>query len=222
MMLAGKPITQDDVHRWPPGTKPTQESKPEPESPEELVEIEPEESSEQDDSNNPLDLNLPELLNPLDINLGEVAGNFGEIAGNLNFGEQCKPGVCRIQLQDVNDSVRDICIHFATGAVGQCDSEDTIHICFPSQLLACHVRADLASTMIDVFLPKPVEPVLVSRQGKSLKFHGLTDTATRMADKIKAGNLDHAFILFRDLVKTKILFVEECERGIQYAGGVSQ
>ncbi len=188
LLLAGKPITQDDVHRWPSGTKPT----PKPETPEPEIALEPE----------------PE--EPSELQEVSFSFNFDPLNFNpLNLGGQCQPQVCRLELQtdDKDFPSRDFCFHTPTGLVGQCDSEYAIHLCLPTQLLTCHTK--IAPSLIDAFMPKPVEPILVVRRGQSLTFLQLNQVAQYITEKIQNSGIQELSAMFRDfLAQNSTLFVE--------------
>ena len=146
--------------------------------------------------------------------------NFsGHLSNALELGDHCNPGVCRLQLKNEDETLRDLCIHFATGFIGECSSENAIHICLPTQLLTCHPKVQLASTMIDAFLPKPIEPVVVIPEGKKISFQSLNEIAENVVLKLKEIPIEEigqeVLVMFRNLAKNTTIFVEESIEKIQ-------
>ena len=197
LLLAGKPITQNDVHRWPSGTKPAQivQENPEPE-----IEVPPEEPKPEE----------PQIEEEFSFSL-----NFPGTFNPLNLGANCQPTICRLELQteDKDFPTRDFCFHTPTGLVGQCDSEFAIHLCLPTQLLTCQPK--IAPILIDAFLPKPVEPIFVVKLGQDLTFLQLHQVAQYISEFIQNSGIQELPNMFLDLAQNSTLFVENSVEKLQ-------
>ena len=89
----------------------------------------------------------------------------------------CTVGVCKMGVKA--ESRINLCIHFTTGLIGECGEGTDTEVCTPGLLLECHPKPNLATALVDAFLPSfdSQEPLIIypitdfnnlkSRNGKS-------------------------------------------------------
>ena len=56
-----------------------------------------------------------------------------------------------------------LCIHFTTGLIGECNEDTDTEVCTPGLLLECHPKPNLATALVDAFLPSfsSQEPLII-------------------------------------------------------------
>ena len=73
----------------------------------------------------------------------------------------CTIGVCKMGVKA--ESRINLCIHFTTGLIGECNEDTDTEVCTPGLLLECHPKPNLATALVDAFLPSfsSQEPLII-------------------------------------------------------------
>ena len=71
----------------------------------------------------------------------------------------CTFGICKMP---VSNTKIQLCIHFESGFIGECSNEAVAETCTAGMLFECHRKPELATVLIDAFMPSLTkEPIII-------------------------------------------------------------